>query len=486
MKEDRSELTELVYESLSVDKNDQKLLRDDEITKKTNNNWFLYISAIVANLSVFVVSSGFSWTSPALQMLTSNDTSVNPLGRPVTPGEESWIASLYSLGAAIGPLIGGKLADSLGRKTTLTIMAVPKLICLSVICFAGDVKIYYVCRFIMGLVLGTVFAVIPLYLNEISDVHNRGTVLAMMGFFLNGGSLYCLLLGPFVSVKILTFLCAVPLLIFVVLFSLFMVETPSFLITKGNNKGAVEALQKLRNTLDVRREFEFIYKSLEEQKIHNLRLIDLVKDVYLRRVLFVNVGLVFALQFSGINPILAFLETIFRESGSKMSPYISTNLAGGIQVFSTIITIKITEKLQRRKQLLLSIFSVFLCHIINTFYFYFKDPDRDALFWLPLVCLMLFMFTSNLGLSTLPFTIMSETFPHNIKAAGASLTICSCFGFSFIATLIFRILLDEYHLGACFLLLSVSMLIMVVFCYILLPETKGKSVNEIKESVLTK
>lgn len=486
MKKNRSQLTEVVYESLSIDKNDQKLLRVDGIPEKRNKNWFLFLSAVIANLSVFSVSSGFSWTSPVLQMLTSNDSSINPLGTPVTPVQESLIASLYNLGAAVGPLIGGKLADILGRKMTLTVMAVPKLICLLIICFASDVRIYYICRFVMGLVLGIVFAIIPLYLNEISDVHNRGTVLAMMGLFLNCGALYCLLLGPFVSVKMLTFLCAVPLLIFIIAFSLFMVETPSFLISKGKTKLAVKALQKLRNTVDVQEEFKYISRSLEEQKSQNLSLLDLIRDEYLRKVLLVTIGLVFALHFSGINPIVAFLETIFKESGSKIPVYLSTNLAGSLQVLTNMVTINLAEKLPRRKQLLISISSVFVLHLINTFYFYLKDSNSDQLFWLPFVCLMLFMITFNLGLCTLPLTIMSEIFPHNIKASAASVTVSSSFAFSFIATLVFRTLLDKYHLGACFLLLSVSMLIMMIFIYFLVPETKEKSVSEIRKSVLRK
>ncbi|XP_072396072.1 facilitated trehalose transporter Tret1-like [Diabrotica undecimpunctata] len=480
MTDEHTRLTDPVYRSLSIDRRDT--LRNGNSQEK-RSRWFLYLSAIVVNLLSFTVASGFSWTSSALQKISSDDMSVNPLGKPATPTQESWVASLYPLGAAVGPLIAGKLCDTLGRKRTMLAIAVPKLICLIAVCFASDIRIYYAARFIMGMVLGTTFAILPLYLAEISEIHNRGTISSIFSVALNCGIVYCLLIGPLCSLKLLTLLCTVPLIIFIFIFGLFIPESPVFLVSVGKHKEALKVLQRLRNTTDVKEELQEITKSLELHLAEKKGVWDLFRDKQLRKALIIVVGLVNALQIAGINPIVAFLEGIFRASGSNMSVYLTTNLTGVLQVIGTVITVLIAEKFGRKTLLIFSSVGVLISHIILTIYFFLNQMHYNVenISWLPVASLFFYMLMFNLGISAMPFAVMGEVFIHSVKASGASIATFTSFLTSFVITLAFRIVFSQYGLSYCFSGLTVFIILVLLFVYFVVPETKGKSEAEIQQ-----
>ncbi|KAJ8915974.1 hypothetical protein NQ315_016651 [Exocentrus adspersus] len=106
---------EVVYVATENTKRDSQYLKFED-GEKHNDSCFLYLSAFTADLLAFASGCGMAWSSPAFATLTESNPYVNPLGQPVTPIQQSWIVALLFLGAAIGPIITAKLADSLGRK----------------------------------------------------------------------------------------------------------------------------------------------------------------------------------------------------------------------------------------------------------------------------------------------------------------------------------------------------------------------------------
>ncbi|XP_074027457.1 facilitated trehalose transporter Tret1-like [Leptinotarsa decemlineata] len=455
--------------------------------EKTKDSVFLYTSAISVNVLIFACGSGFGWTSPVVPLLKNNDPEINPLAKPISPLEESWIASLYCLGASIGPLFAGNLADVLGRKRTLLTLAIPKLACLLILSFAADIWLFYVTRLFMGLVVGSVFAVVPMYLAEISETHNKGRVGALMVVFLTSGVLYVFLIGPYLSVKVLTLCCALPVILFLVIVGIFIPESPVFLVRSRSHDKAVEALTKLRNRSQAQVQAEILNISerleLEGNERHG-GLSIIFKDKGMRKSLVISVGLLMSQQFSGINAVIAFLDPIFDASGTGIPTNLSTILIGFIQVLATIVTAAIVEKLGRKVLLLISSAGTSISMALLGLYFHLQDGNvtlGEKLFWLPIVSLISFIIVFSFGLSGLPWTVTSEIFPSNIMSIAFSLGSFSCFMSSFLVTLGFPILLERHGMAHCFWFFSVCMALSTCFIYCLIPETKGRTSLELQE-----
>ncbi|XP_050514160.1 facilitated trehalose transporter Tret1-like [Diabrotica virgifera virgifera] len=477
---------QVVYKSVG-ENIDGKLLLKKEDGPQRKNRTFLYLSAVIANLFVFSVSSLFSWSSPAIEKLTSNSSDINPLGEPITAVQESWIASLLQLGAAIGPLLFGKISDIIGRKKTLLVMAVPNVICLLTICYARSITIFYICRFMNGLVTGMAFAITPVYLSEIAEVHNRGAISNLMTFFMNSGVLFSFLLGPFCSLKLLTFFCALPSILFIILFGMFIPESPKFLVSVHKEDEAKEGLKKLRMTKDVNDEFKAILASIGASK-HQKGALEIFKDARSRKALIITIGLMFTCQCSGVNSVISYLDTIFKVSGSTLPLYFLTNAVAVIQVVGNCISVVLIEKLGRRLLILTSAVCVLMTEITLAAYFYLRDVQHynmDAISWLPAGSTIAFIFAISLGVSPLPFTIVGEIFPQSTKASGAALGCCVLFIFSFAVTFTFRVFMSLYGIAICFSLNTCFVFCGMLFIYFVLPETKGKTDSEIQK-LLTK
>ncbi|KAG5894119.1 hypothetical protein JTB14_004057 [Gonioctena quinquepunctata] len=462
----------------------------DKALEKSNNT-FLYISAVTANLLMFACSSGFAWTSPALTSLKKSDAEVNPLGRPVTSLEESWITSLYCLGATAASPFAGKLSDIFGRKRLLLALAFPKIICLLVLAFATDIWIYYVTRFLMGLILGTVFTVLPMYLAEISELHNRGTVGAILNIFVNSGVLYVYIIGPYSSVKVLTLCCIIPLVLFLISFGFFVPESPIYLVSRKQNQLALKSLIQLRRKTDsqVQNELGKMVKMIETGRQQKGGISDLFKDRGYRKGLLICTVIASLQQFAGIYAVIAFMGPIFDATGTGISTYVATNLVGVIRVLGTIFTATVMEKFGRKTLLLISSLGSSASLFFLGLYFYLKynmGYDMSLLFWLPVTSVITYMVSFNLGLSSIPFILPNEIFPPKVKAVASSMASFSCFFNSFLVTLIFPLMIDSCGMAVSFWLFLVCTLLGTVFIYLMVPETKGRAPEQVQQILNTK
>ncbi|KAG5875442.1 hypothetical protein JTB14_006263 [Gonioctena quinquepunctata] len=124
-----------------------------------------------------------SWTSPIYPKLYSNDTSINPLGRPITPDEDSWIGSLLNVGAIIGPFPYGFVSGKFGRRIGLLAIAVPQIISFLTMAHATDIHYFYFARFLAGLAVGGGYTLLPMYIAEVSRDDNRGAMSLTLNVF---------------------------------------------------------------------------------------------------------------------------------------------------------------------------------------------------------------------------------------------------------------------------------------------------------------
>ncbi|KAK9704170.1 Sugar transporter [Popillia japonica] len=339
-------------------------------------NVFLYFSTIIANLASFSVGCVYVWSSPAIPRLNGQiDFEHNPLKENITPFEESWIASLVPLGAAISAFISGYLSDKIGRKRTLLASGLPMMVGFGILVFSTEVAHIYLGRFLCGLGVGTAFTIIPIYIGEIAQSTNRGTLGCFLTFFISSGNMYIYILAPYVSLKLLSAGCLVVPIIFLILFGCFIPESSYYYISKNNLDLARESLRKFRFNSEelVNRELPIIIEDVQESFRRKIGLKELIQDDVLKTAFGISIGLMAFQQLSGINAVFFYMQSIFEEAGSSISSDTCVLIAGIIQILASIITLPTVDKFGRRFLLLTSAIGNTLSNFIGGIYFILKE-----------------------------------------------------------------------------------------------------------------
>ncbi|XP_050304818.1 facilitated trehalose transporter Tret1-like [Anthonomus grandis grandis] len=442
------------------------------------------ITVLVADL---LASSGditSTWTSPMYPKLYSNDTTVNPLGRPITEDEDSWMGSLINIGAILGALPAGLVADRYGRKKTLIAVAVPHITAYLIYAFATNVYMFYAGRLVNGVSVGVGYAILPMYIAEVSEDSQRSTLSSTLNIFWSVGNFVPYAVGPYLSVRWFNLVLIVFPVSFMVLFMFLGYETPHFLVHKGREVEAVAVLTKLRKISvgSSKKEVKALQVAFSEHQ--DGQWSDIVRDKTLRKALIISVSLVVLQQFSGINAVLYYLQPIFEASGTQLSVPMCSNIFGFCLLLFSFFTALIVKHTGVKWLMGVSAFGSGLSLSLLGAFFYIKDCTNmgtESIFWLPIAGLIGYIFFYVIGFGSLPWTISSELFPNSVKAISAAAVAASCYLSAFIVTKFFNYLNGSVHRAGTFWLFSglswVALLVTVVW----VPETKGKSFQEIQD-----
>lgn len=453
-----------------------------ENPEKLTSSFFLYRTVLFASFLAFSAAIGFSWTSPVLPKLHGPE---NPLSIRIDASQESIIASILSVGAALGPFPFGYLADKIGRKRTLIGTGVNIFVSTIILAFTDEVKMYYLARLLYGISNGGILTVLNMYVAEITEGHNRGQFSCIMGIIFGLGILFPYSVGPFLSVRNFCLSSLLPLTIFLVFYTIYCPDSPVYLVKKDETE-AVSALVNLRDKSEdeVQRELKDLHIVLENQKNEKTGIAEIFRTRGTRKAFVVSGGLLIIQQLSGINAVISFLENIFAATGSSMSPQVATIFIGVVQVLTVMVTASVIDKLGRR---FLLIFSIIGCSASLAFlggYFFLQKHKYISLqyfWWLPVACLFVYIICYNLGLGPVPWTILSEIFPNNVKFSAAGLATFMGSGVSFLVTMAFPILNQNLGMAGSFWLFGISLVAGLIFSFLIVPETKGKTLIEIQQ-----
>lgn len=436
-------------------------------------------------MASFSAGIAFAWSSPTIPQLNGSvDPENNPLQYSISPSEESWIASLVPLGSAFGPVIFGCLADKLGRKNTLLIAMIPLTVSFLMKAFAGNIITFYVARTIGGFGTGGVFTVVPIFMGEIAEDRNRGALGCFMPVFCSLGFLFSYCVGPYVSIKWFSLVSAIPSTLFIIIVFPFAPESPHYLVSKNKDAAASKSLRRLRNisSQHVGTELKEVKKYVEDSFSNKGKLRDFLSSRGLRVGIITTVGLMLVQQGSGINVFLSYMNSIFAASATSIPSDISTIIIAAVQTVVVCSTSLVIDKLGRRLLLLISAGGTCLAQASMGTYFYMKQNkcDVDQLSWLPMSSLVLYMIAYNLGIGPLPWAILGEIFPPNMKSVASTVTTTSCLCLSFLMTMVFPYFIIYIGMAQSFWFFSCCCLCGTVFVYSIVPETKGKSLQEIQ------
>lgn len=430
------------------------------------------------------------WNSPSIPKLLSEDSHIY-----ITADDSSWIASLLEIGSVISAIpavwsmdrykrsnnlynliILKDLFRRFGRKKTFTFGIIPIIIAWILKATATIVELIFVARILCGFTFGVCLCVMPMYLGEIASPIIRGSLAIILTLMSKSGVLLAYSIGPFVSFQALAYISLTPCILFLIA-TLWLPETPYFLLGKNRSEEALVSLKKLRGHENVHNELERMSLAVQKSKDNTGKFNDLFHTRGNRRALIILIGLASIQMLCGSQAVLAYSQTIFKtiDTANNFNPSIISIILASVQLATVILCTLTVDRVGRRPLLLLSITGTTICNIIVGLYFFLDlTMDTTTFAWLPIATIMVFIFCYNIGLPTVNLAILGEIFPTNLKAiAGLTYTIWTAL-LSFTVSKLFQVVSDGLGSHVTFWGFAVFGLIFIPFAWLLIPETKGK------------
>lgn len=439
----------------------------------------IQIFCFPVNINAFAVGTAITWSSPMLEKLNNIGTD-SPFDNEISEEEQSWISASFNLGAALSPFVFGNLVDRIGRKYTILGTGITLLLGYLLMAFVKFVACFCVARFLCGCSAGGVFNVIPVYIAEIADNRNRGTISSLLNLLLCGGMLFTYCVGPYVSVKAFNILLSIFPAIFLISFFIVGTESPYYYIKQSNPSLAKEALQKIRgHQIDVQCELDIISKTIAEEGEGTF--FDIFKTKASKRAFIISLGLVIFQQFSGIIAVLYYAQTIFKQAKVNLDPAICSIILGAVQFAVSFTTPVVIDKLGRKILLYVSAVGMVLSQASLGIFSLLREHEVDvsSISIFSIICLLLYIITYNFGFGPLAWTVMGELFPSNVKSAATITSTFCCWFIGFLVAKYFQLVASSIGMGAAFLIFSTFCGISIAFIHFFVIETKGKTLQQI-------
>lgn len=393
--------------------------------------------------------------------------------------EEGFAVAILYLGSLIGAILSGYSTNRLGRKKSLMVAGISFLVGISIYALAPSLTWVVIGRIIMGLAIGIAAMASPLYLAEVSPPQIRGGAVSTFQLAITLGIVLTSLVGVVLQQsgnwRLMVGLGLIPTVI--LLLGLFITPpSPRWLITRGRVEEATKILQKLLNRRDVSEEVEEIKVSLKNTPTAN------INQLFTKRLfplLIVSFGLFIFQQLSGVNVFFTYSTSIFSRAGlGQSASYLSTFGLGVVNVLATLLSMAVIDKVGRRSLLLLGFAGAAICLAILG---YLLNSGNTS-FLLIVICFVYVVFFA-LGLGPTPYLLMSEIFPLSVRGTAMAFSSCANWILNGLVVGFFPFLTVALGTGNSFYLFAVLSGVAFFFVMVLVPETKGVSLEQIEANL---
>ncbi|GJQ66060.1 hypothetical protein Trydic_g4146 [Trypoxylus dichotomus] len=446
--------------------------------KKTKfSNWKQIRAICAVNLCAFGGSVLFNWPSPSIPKLLSGDY-------PDITGEDvSYLPVIPPIVTVLTSPSFGFFLRRFGRKHTLLSIAGFHIISIILLAIAKTKWEFYLSRVFFGMSDVFMFGCLPIYVAEISTPHVRGTWGGAMMIFVFFGQFFVNTLGYYCDIPTTAWILIIVPVTFFLTF-VFMPETPYHYLLKGDRDAAIKSLKRLRDSKeDIKPELERIEEDIKRQIVDSAKFKDLVM-VKCNRNSFIIVFMTITIQqFSGCPSFNVYNQFIFQQAGQNINRGYASMICSIVLAISTLCGPMFVEKVGRRWSIVISTFCCGLVLLILATYFVIKDEtklDISVISWFPLAGLLAYFVSFAVGLSVVPFMLQGELFATNMRGhASAAMNITICLSIS-VTSKLFHYLMTSFGLYVPFTFFSICSFLGMLYCYKFVPETKGKTLEEIQ------
>ncbi|XP_020283039.1 facilitated trehalose transporter Tret1-like [Pseudomyrmex gracilis] len=442
----------------------------------------VYFAAVAGNIGLLSIGQFYGWASPTLPKLIQDKDADYPVH--LTVEEASWIAGLLMFAGVLGCIMCALVVNIIGRKNTMLFAAIPSIISWLLIAYATSPMELYLSRCLSGIASGIAYSATPMYLGEISPPNIRGNLSSMLTVAAKLGTVIEYVIGPFLSVKNLALVSLTGPCLFIITF-IWVPESPYQLMRRDNKQKAIKSLVLLRGKEDVYKEAESIERSVKTDLANKFGFREILFVPGNRRALLIKLCLNTLQQMTGIQAIMQYAETIFDMTNSNLESKYLTMILGALQVSCTIICMFFTDCCGRKLLLIISSVGSACSTAIVAVYFTLQhyDIDTSNLVWLPVIGVFMYIIMYNLGLAPLLSTLSGELFSMNIKAFGITLAMAVANIVAFLVTILYSVFAETFGVHVPFWIFSVNGFLAALFVFLYLPETKGKTLQQIQEKL---
>jgi sugar porter (SP) family MFS transporter len=396
--------------------------------------------------------------------------------------QEGWAVSVVLIGCMFGAGLAGPISDRIGRRRFMLISAVLFLVSAVGCSLPRTITQFVVFRFVGGLGIGSAAVLSPLYIAEIAPARVRGALVSVNQLAIVTGILLAYFVnwifagaGPS-NWRWMYAMGAIPSVFFFLLL-LRVPESPRWLVKNGREDEARSVLTRVNTAEIATREVKEIKDTLalEEGSFR-----EIFRPAF-RRPLFIAVVLAVFQQVTGINAILYYAPRIFEGAGfARMSAIGQSTIVGLVNMLFTVVAIVLADKVGRRPLLLIATGGMGVSLVLLGAAFRFPVLPASAL--LLIILLYIAFFASAMG--PLVWVVMAEIFPIKVRGSAMGLATLVLWLADFAVTLTFPIISDRFHPSTAFWLYAAMCACDLVFMWFFLPETKGKSLEEIERGWL--
>jgi len=414
-------------------------------------------------------------------------------------GLQAWAMSSALAGCIIGAVVSGLVSDKYGRKKALLSSAFLFIITSLGTGLSQSFTLFICFRLLGGIGIGLASAISPIYIAEVAPSRIRGRFVSLNQMTIVIGILLAQIVNLLIAEKVpdgasdqfiaaswngqmgwrwMFWVCGIPSILFFLL-AFFIPESPRWLLKVGKPEAAFPVLGKIGGSIYAQQEVDSIRASLNDasEKIDFKALL----NPAFAPVLIIGVVLAVLQQWCGINTVFNYAEEIFTAAGYGVSDTLfNIVITGSVNLVFTFVAMFTVDKWGRKKLLVFGAGGLALNFILlgSAFFFHLKGV---AVLTLVVTAIAIYA----MSLAPIVWVILSEIFPNRIRGAAMALATFALWVAGFVLTYTFPLLNKSLGAAGTFWVYSGICLLGFLFIAIKLPETKGKSLEEI-ENILTK
>ena len=392
------------------------------------------------------------------------------------------VVAAVPIGAVVGAAIAGPAADTYGRRLMILIAAGVFIVGALASAAAPGVEVLVGARIVIGVAIGLASAAAPVYISEVAPPESRGRLVSFFQLAVTIGILVAYLVGLAFdhseSWRWMLGLGCVPAL--ALAFGMIrMPQSPRWLVMSGDDFAARAALAKIRvddpDTID--RELHEIKDSLDEKPGAWSEL----RQPVVKAALVVGVGLAILQQVTGINTVIYYAPTIIEFTGvdSSAGSILAAVGVGIINVAFTLLALRLLDGAGRRTLLMIGVSGMTISlFTLGLAFLGGGSSTFDSV--LAIVSLMTFVASFAISLGPIFWLLNAEIYPLSVRSKAAGLGTMANWAFNFIVSLTFLLLIEALGRSGAFWFYGAVGILTLVFCWKLVPETKGKHLEDIE------